>query len=200
MADEISAALVAGVWARATPDATEEQQVFTQLTPNTLDTAALTHLATDARCGAIATFLGTTRCHFEGREVERLEYEAYPAMAARKMVAIGEAVFARYEGVHKVVVAHRVGTVPVGEASVIIAVATEHRRAGLDAVSWAIDELKATVPVWKREVYVGPGPESERTAVIDCCGQKWKSNPEFVARYGAGAAANVTAAPPTTGA
>lgn len=118
-------------------------------------------------CGAISTFLGVTRNHYKGQVVARLEYEAYTSMAVKQMTHIAKYIFKNFDQVHRVVIAHRIGSVPVKETSVFIAVSTEHRASGLQAVAYAIDTLKAKVPIWKREYYA---EEAESGA--------WKRNPE----------------------
>jgi molybdopterin synthase catalytic subunit len=104
--------------------------------------------------GAIATFAGTTRARSRGRDVIRLEYEAYEGMAEAEMERIGRALRERHDVIH-VAIHHRVGRVEVGETSVVIAVSAAHRAAAFDACREAIDTLKHTVPLWKKELYVG---------------------------------------------
>ena len=104
--------------------------------------------------GAIATFVGTTRAHSRGSEVVRLEYEAYEGMAEAEMERIADDLKRRYDLV-EVAVHHRVGIVGIGEPSVVIAVSAAHRGDALAACRDAIDELKQTVPLWKKEIYVG---------------------------------------------
>ena len=104
--------------------------------------------------GGIATFIGTTRDNFQGRRVLQLEYEAYQPMAEREMLAICQRMRDRWPLRH-VAIAHRIGVVPIGESSVEIAVSSCHRREALEAVQFAIDDLKAHVPIWKKEVYEG---------------------------------------------
>jgi molybdopterin synthase catalytic subunit len=108
----------------------------------------------DPAAGAIATFIGTTRTHSRGRTVVHLEYDAYPEMAESEMARIAESVRGRHD-VLGVAIAHRTGHVPIGEASVIIAVSAAHRGPAMDACREAIDTLKQTVPVWKKEVFEG---------------------------------------------
>ena len=115
--------------------------------------AVVAEVATPA-AGAIATFVGTTRDHSRGRPVTHLEYDAYPEMAEAEMARIADAVRSRHD-VLEVAMAHRPGHVPLGEASVIIAVSAAHRGAAMDACREAIDTLKQTVPVWKKEVFEG---------------------------------------------
>jgi molybdopterin synthase catalytic subunit/molybdopterin converting factor small subunit len=104
--------------------------------------------------GAIATFVGTTRARSRGRDVIRLEYEAYEGMAEAEMERIANALRERHD-VIDVAIHHRVGPVEIGERSVVIAVSAPHRAAAFDACREAIDTLKQTVPLWKKELYVG---------------------------------------------
>jgi molybdopterin synthase catalytic subunit len=104
--------------------------------------------------GAIATFIGTTRATSRGRDVLRLEYEAYEGMAEQEMERIADELARRHDLV-AVAIHHRVGTVDIGEMSVVIAVSAAHRGAALAACHEAIDTLKETVPLWKKEYYVG---------------------------------------------
>ena len=108
----------------------------------------------DERAGAIATFTGTTRVESRGRTVRYLEYEAYPGMAEDVMARIARELEARYE-LCAVAIHHRVGRVGIGETSVVIAVSAPHRADALAACRDAIDTLKETVPLWKKEVYEG---------------------------------------------
>ncbi len=119
-----------------------------------LDLNEVVRQVADPAAGAIATFIGTTRTHSRGRTVVHLEYDAYPEMAEAEMARIAEAVRAHH-GVLGVAIAHRTGHVPIGEASVIIAVSAAHRGPAMDACREAIDTLKQTVPVWKKEVFEG---------------------------------------------
>eukprot|EP00322_Chrysochromulina_rotalis_P020532 CAMPEP_0115833544 /NCGR_PEP_ID=MMETSP0287-20121206/3227_1 /TAXON_ID=412157 /ORGANISM="Chrysochromulina rotalis, Strain UIO044" /LENGTH=185 /DNA_ID=CAMNT_0003286961 /DNA_START=15 /DNA_END=567 /DNA_ORIENTATION=+ len=134
------------------------------ITAQPLPLGALAARVVCPTAGAIATFIGTTRDNFEGKRVLRLEYEAYQPMAEREMLAIIRAARARWELRH-VAIAHRTGIVPEAEASVEIAISSAHRREALEAVQFAIDELKAKVPIWKKEVY-----EAEDA--------RWKENKE----------------------
>ena len=104
--------------------------------------------------GAIATFIGTTRAHARGRAVVRLEYEAYEGMAEEAMAEIAGELKARYDLV-EIAIHHRIGTVGIGETSVVIAVSAAHRGDALAACRDAIDTLKDRVPLWKKEFYEG---------------------------------------------
>ena len=102
--------------------------------------------------GAIATFVGTTRNHHDGRSVRFLEYDAYPEMAEIVLRDIGREVEARF-GTPHVAILHRVGRLEVGETSVIVAVAAAHRREALAACAHAIERVKESAPIWKKEHY-----------------------------------------------
>jgi len=108
----------------------------------------------DDGAGAIATFVGTTRAHSRGRDVLHLDYEAYEGMAEQVMADLADQLTRRH-ALCKVAIHHRVGHVDIGEMSVVIAVSAPHRAAALDACKEAIDELKVSVPLWKKETYVG---------------------------------------------
>ena len=104
--------------------------------------------------GAIASFVGTTRARSRGRDVVRLEYEAYEGMAEQTMAKIAGDLKERY-ALLEVAIHHRVGTVEIGDMSVVIAVSAPHRGDALAACRDAIDTLKVEVPLWKKEVYEG---------------------------------------------
>jgi molybdopterin synthase catalytic subunit len=120
--------------------------------PLSLD-AAVAEVA-DQRAGGIATFTGTVRRQSRGREVLHLEYEAYAEMAEDVITQLA----AELDGAHDlcgIAIHHRVGRVEIGEPSVVIAVSAPHRQDALAACREAIDRLKETVPLWKKEVYEG---------------------------------------------
>ena len=104
--------------------------------------------------GAIATFTGTVRNRSRERDVVSLEYEAYEGMAEQTMAELAAELERRYD-VCEIAIHHRVGRVEIGEASVVIAVSAPHRADALAACREAIDTLKQTVPLWKKEVYEG---------------------------------------------
>jgi MoaE-MoaD fusion protein len=120
--------------------------------PLSLEQVAAEVASEDA--GAIATFVGTTRARSRGRDVIRLEYEAYEGMAEAEMERIAQALRERHE-VIDIAIHHRVGPVEIGETSVVIAVSAAHRAAAFEACREAIDTLKQSVPLWKKELYVG---------------------------------------------
>ena len=102
--------------------------------------------------GAVVTFVGTVRDNHQGRRVLALEYEAYTEMAVSEMRRIGVEMIEKW-GLHGIAMRHRVGKLEIGEISVIIAVSSPHRREAFEACSEALDMLKATVPVWKKEYF-----------------------------------------------
>lgn len=119
-----------------------------------IDIATLIAAVSHPEAGAIATFIGTTRNENEGRRVTTLEYEAYPEMAAAEMRRIGDTALQRWP-IRAIAMAHRVGVVAIGEASVVIAVSSPHRAAAFEACRFAIDRLKEVVPIWKKEHFEG---------------------------------------------
>ena len=125
-----------------------------RLSESPLDLAAVVEEVRDERAGAVATFVGTTRVESRGRTVLHLDYEAYPGMAEKVMADLAHDLLDRYE-LCAVAIHHRVGRVGIGEPSVAIAVSAPHRADALAACKEAIDTLKETVPLWKKEVYEG---------------------------------------------
>ncbi len=133
------------------------------LTHAVLSEARAREIVTHPGAGAVLVFHGITRDHFAGRRVVQLSYEAYAGMALAQMQRIVDEASQRWPG-SRVAIAHRLGVVPVSEASVLIAVSAAHRAACYEASRFAIDALKATVPIWKKEHYVD--------------GASWKANEE----------------------
>ena len=125
-----------------------------RLSSEPLDLDAAVREVETEDAGAVATFVGTVRRRSRGRVVLHLDYEAYEEMAEEVMATIARDLEARYE-LCKLAIHHRVGRVGVGEPSVVIAVSAPHRADALAACRDAIDTLKETVPLWKKEVYEG---------------------------------------------
>jgi molybdopterin synthase catalytic subunit len=125
-----------------------------RVTEEPLAVAAVVEEVSDESAGAVATFLGTVRRQSRGRTVLYLEYEAYAEMAEGVMAQLAAELEQRYD-LWGVAIHHRVGRVEIGEASVVIAVSAAHRHDALAACKDAIDTLKQTVPLWKKEVYEG---------------------------------------------
>ena len=107
-------------------------------------------------CGAIVLFLGTTRDHHEGRRVLRLAYEAYEPMARAALERL-EAEAVSGSGAARCRIVHRLGEVPIGEASVAVVVSAAHRATAFEAGRRAMDDLKRSVPIWKREFFAEGG-------------------------------------------
>ena len=125
-----------------------------RVTEQPLSLGAVVDEVADESAGAIATFTGTVRRESRGRTVLYLEYEAYAEMAEDVMAQLSAELQERHE-LWAVAIHHRVGRVEIGEPSVVIAVSAAHREAALAACKEAIDTLKQTVPLWKKEVYEG---------------------------------------------
>ncbi|RDC61499.1 molybdenum cofactor biosynthesis protein MoaE [Adhaeribacter pallidiroseus] len=102
--------------------------------------------------GAINVFIGTVRNKTQTKAVVRLEFEAYESMALKKMQELADQASARWP-VQKVAIVHRTGVLPIGEAAVVIAVSTPHRKASFEACEFIIDTLKEIVPIWKKEIF-----------------------------------------------
>ena len=134
-----------------------------RLSERVIDVSMVRDSVSNAEAGAVLVFEGTTRNHHEGRTVVRLEYEAYAGMAEAQMMEIGREVATRWPDVRLSMV-HRIGVVPVGEGSVVVATSAPHRDSAYAANRFAIDALKSSVPIWKKEVYAD--------------GSVWKSNAE----------------------
>jgi molybdopterin synthase catalytic subunit len=124
------------------------------LTGEPLSVAAAYEAVVRPDCGGTALFVGTTRSPSGGRDVHTLEYEAYDEVAVPAMRALAEAARARH-GLGAVWVAHRTGPVGPAEPSVVVAAAAPHRDAAFAGARELIDELKRTVPIWKRERWTG---------------------------------------------
>lgn len=138
------------------------------LTYDALDVDAITRSVGDDRAGATVTFIGTTRNSFRGKVVTRLEYQAYSKLAIRSMVEIVRNVTTSDSAPSLIscAVHHRLGTVPVGEASIVIAVSSPHRKEAFVACEQILEEVKQGTQIWKREYYDG---EDEERA-------EWKTN------------------------
>jgi molybdopterin synthase catalytic subunit len=119
-----------------------------------LDVAAVIAEASDDEAGAVASFVGTVRRHSRGRTVLYLEYEAFEEMAEPMLRALADELTAKHS-LSKVAIHHRIGRVEIGEPSVAISISAPHRGAALAACTEAIDTLKETIPLWKKEFYEG---------------------------------------------
>ena len=131
------------------------------ITAEVIDVGALRAQVEGPQHGALLIFEGVARNNFEGRPVQALEYEAYPAMAVPVLEGIGADVATRWPEVSLAIV-HRTGRLAIGEASVVIAVGAPHRPAAYEASRFALEALKKRLPVWKKEIYAD--------------GEAWKPN------------------------
>jgi len=131
--------------------ATSESDFF-ELVHTAIDTLSVVRRVRGDGDGAIVTFDGFVRNESHGRRTNYLEYEAYVPMALLKMREIGAQLHERFV-IHRVAMVHRLGRLEVGETSVFIAVGAPHRGAAFDACRFAIDTLKRTVPIWKKEYF-----------------------------------------------
>jgi MoaE-MoaD fusion protein len=131
---------------------TLQEKLLCRLTTQPIDTRALVERARQDEDGAVVIFEGVVRNHSKGRATKFLEYEAYEPMALEKMREIGEELARRFP-VDRIAMVHRLGRLEIGEASVVIVVGSEHRKAAFEACREAIDRLKRFVPIWKKEYF-----------------------------------------------
>ncbi len=123
-----------------------------EITEKKIDVAVLLKSVLVPEAGGIDIFLGTTRNHSRGKKVVRLEYEAYTPMAVKIIAQIENEIRAQWN-IHKISIIHRIGVVPLEEASVGIAVSASHRNEAFEACRYAIDQLKKSAPIWKKEIF-----------------------------------------------
>lgn len=151
-------------------DQSEGEPVIVSLTRERIDSEKLVAAAKRGDDGAVVVFDGIVRNHSRGRKTLHLDYEAYEEMAVRQMRELGLKARERFQ-VRQVTMIHRLGRLEIGETSVLIVVASAHRSAAFEACRWLIDNLKQTVPIWKKETFVdgavwAPGePFPEKLAI-----------------------------------
>ncbi|KAH8100661.1 molybdenum cofactor synthesis 2 [Cristinia sonorae] len=166
-------------WPPASVEAREELiEGIAVLTYNALNTESITREVADARAGATAIFIGTTRNSFKGKVVTRLDYQAYSKLAIKTITSIILEAHQKFSrSLHQTpdtlvppiirsAVYHRLGTVPVGEPSIVIAVSSPHRKESFQACEYILERIKEDAQIWKREFYEG---EKEEDA-------EWKAN------------------------
>ena len=124
-----------------------------RLTRDPVDIAGIVQHVRGSADGAIVAFDGFVRNHSHNRDTLYLEYEAYESMAVTKMEQIGLQIHAKFP-IHRIGIVHRLGRLQIGETSVFIVISSQHRPAAFDACRYAIDTLKQTVPIWKKEYFV----------------------------------------------
>ncbi|GBG25771.1 Molybdopterin synthase catalytic subunit [Hondaea fermentalgiana] len=149
----------------------EEPKTHCALVETSLDVAGLVAKVASPFAGAIVTFSGTTRNSFQDKIVTHLEYSAYESMATKELHKVCAQTRERWPDVLHMAIEHKIGDSPVQDTSVVIAVSSAHRAAALEACHFAIDTLKARVPIWKKEAYLGRRNEAQ-----------WKANSEFLAQ------------------
>ncbi len=124
-----------------------------EITREPIDKLGLERRLLTSAAGAMVTFDGVVRDHNKERRVVRLEYEAYAPMALKEMKRLGAEVRERWPEVERIGIIHRFGSLEISESSVVITVTSAHRRVAFEACQYAIDRLKQTVPIWKKEIF-----------------------------------------------
>ena len=122
-----------------------------RVTHGVMNPDELVKLVRRDEAGGVTLFYGDVRNHSEGRSVERLEYEAHESMALAKMREVAAETKQRFPEVCEVGVWHRIGTLEIGETSLLVAVSSPHRKDAFEACHWCVDRIKEVVPVWKKE-------------------------------------------------
>lgn len=121
-----------------------------KITSSTLNLQDCYNFVQDASCGGIALFVGTVRNSTKNKEVSLLDFSAYEPMALKEMQKIADLALTKFQ-INKIAIHHAVGELQIGAVPVIIAVSSAHRKAAFEACEFAIDTLKETVPIWKKE-------------------------------------------------
>ncbi len=127
-----------------------KENISIVLTSEKLNLTTCNDFVQDHASGGIALFVGTVRNHTNGKEVKRLDFSTYEPMAIKEMYKIAEQAIEKFD-ISKIAIHHAVGDLEIGEVPVIISVSSAHRRAAFKACQFAIDTLKETVPIWKKE-------------------------------------------------
>lgn len=127
-----------------------EQKTSIKVTSEKLKLQDCTSFVEDESCGGIVTFIGTVRNATENKTVTLLDFSGYETMAVKEMRKIADKALLKFS-IHKIAMHHAVGELQIGEIPVIIAVSSAHRKAAFEACEFAIDTLKETVPIWKKE-------------------------------------------------
>jgi molybdopterin synthase catalytic subunit len=132
-------------------------RLHTRLTTDPISSEAAQHFCGASGAGAVVVFTGTVRDVSEGDAVHGLTYEAFEERARAQLEALAGALAERFDGVLAVWLEHRLGDLSIGEAAVVVAVSAPHRDEAFEAARWGIDELKATVAIWKQEHWAAGG-------------------------------------------
>ena len=126
------------------------KNISIKLTSDTLSLQECYAFVEDPSCGGVDVFIGTVRNHTAKKTVNQLDFSAYGPMALKEMEKIARHALAKFEA-HKIAIHHAEGILKIGDIPVIIAVSAAHRTAAFEACKFAIDRLKETVPIWKKE-------------------------------------------------
>jgi molybdopterin synthase catalytic subunit len=129
-----------------------ENRIFIKLTEDQLSLDECYKFVQDNSCGGLALFVGTVRNNTKKKEVKALKFSAYEPMALKEMKLIARRALELF-GIEKIAIHHAIGNLEIGEVPVIISVSSAHREAAFKACQFAIDTLKETVPIWKKEFF-----------------------------------------------
>ncbi len=129
-----------------------DQRFSVQITTEKPDKEQCYEFVQDDSCGGIVSFVGTVRNHTKGKEVKQLEFTAYTSMALKELTKIAEQALENFD-IMKIAIHHAEGLLHIGDIPVVIAVSSAHRKAAFEACEFAIDTLKETVPIWKKEFF-----------------------------------------------
>uniref|UniRef100_A0A1A7YKY0 Molybdopterin synthase catalytic subunit n=1 Tax=Iconisemion striatum TaxID=60296 RepID=A0A1A7YKY0_9TELE len=152
----------------------EELRDVFKLSRDWLSVQEVVDTVSSSSCGAISVFIGTTReDQVDGRKVVGLEYEAYESVVQSELTKLFADIRTRWPSVRRICIHHRLGWVRVGEASVIMAISSPHRHEGQQAIQYCISQLKASVPIWKKEVY-----DNQETSWKENSECSWSQSPE----------------------
>ncbi|SDW26207.1 molybdopterin synthase subunit MoaE [Lutibacter oricola] len=122
------------------------------ITTNKLDLQSCYDFVQGSACGGISVFVGTVRNSTNSKEVKFLDFSGYEPMAIKEMKKIADRAIEEFD-IHKIAIHHALGKLNIGEIPVIITVSSAHRKAAFEACQFAIDTLKETVPIWKKEYF-----------------------------------------------
>lgn len=128
------------------------QRTSIKITSDKLNLQECYRFVEDASCGGISSFIGTVRNDTQGKEVTKLDFSTYKPMAIKEMQKIAELTLEKFD-IYKIAVHHAEGVLKIGDIPVIIVVSSKHRKAAFAACEFAIDTLKETVPIWKKEYF-----------------------------------------------
>ncbi|MDQ3011273.1 MAG: molybdenum cofactor biosynthesis protein MoaE [Acidobacteriota bacterium] len=129
-----------------------DEDIF-EITREPIDKLGLEQRLVTGAAGAVVTFDGVVRDSTKGRAVLTLQYEAYEPMAVKEMQRVGEEIRQQWPDVERIGIVHRFGELQISESSIVIVVTSPHRRVAFEACRYAIDRVKQTVPIWKKEIF-----------------------------------------------